>query len=131
MYYTIQFIYYQFFLYNDSCILIYCIELGCDRVVLVLTKPEDTPRTSGKDEWFAARIRKKYPLAAEGLCRRAQRYNEGVARAREYAKQGRALIIAPDDTCGVDTLRRDKEALQRLYTKGYQDAEKIKAFIQN
>ena len=106
-------------------------ELGCDRVVLVLTKPENTPRTSGKDEWFAAGIRKKYPLAAEKLCQRARRYNEEVSRAQEYAKQGRVLIVSPDDTCGVDTLRRSKESLHRLYRKGYHDAEKIKAFIHN
>ena len=106
-------------------------ELGCDRVILILTKPENTPRTSGKDEWFAAGIRKKYPLAAEMLCRRARRYNEGVARALEYAKQGRVLIVSPDDTCGVDTLRRSKESLHSLYRKGYHDAERIKAFIQN
>lgn len=106
-------------------------ELGCDRVVLVLTKPENAPRTSGKDNWFAAGIQKKYPLAAERLRQRARRYNEGVMRAREYVKQGKVLIVAPDDTCGVDTLKRDKEALQRLYSKGYRDAEKIKAFIQN
>ena len=106
-------------------------ELGCDRVVLILTKPENTPRTSGKDEWFAAGIRKKYPLAAESLCRRARRYNEEVTRAREYARQGRVLIVSPDDTCGVDTLRRNKQSLHLLYRKGYRDAEKIKAFIRN
>lgn len=106
-------------------------ELGCDRVVLVLTRPESVPRTPGKDEWFAAGIRKKYPLAAKRLCQRARRYNEGVARAREYAKQGKVLIVAPDDTCGVDTLKRNKESLQRLYVKGYQDAGKIKAFLQD
>lgn len=106
-------------------------ELGCDRVVLVLTKPENIPRTSGKDKWFAAGIRKKYPLAAEGLYQRAQRYNEGVKQAQEYAKQGKVLIVSPDDTCGVDTLRRNKESLQRLYQKGYNDAKKIKAFVQN
>lgn len=104
-------------------------ELGCDRVVLLLTKPENIPRTPGKDEWFAAGIQKKYPLAAKGLRQRAKRYNEGVARAREYAKQGRVLIVAPDDTCGVDTLKRDKRALQRLYMKGYQDGKKIERFI--
>ena len=106
-------------------------ELGCDRVVLILTKPENVPRTSGKDKLFAAGIRKKYPLAAQRLCQRAQRYNEGVARAQEYAKQGRVLIVSPDDTCGVDTLKRSKESLQRLYQKGYHDAERIKAFIRN
>ena len=106
-------------------------ELGCDRMVLILTKPENVPRTSGKDKLFAAGIRKKYPLAAQRLCQRAQRYNEGVARAQEYAKQGRVLIVSPDDTCGVDTLKRNKESLQRLYRKGYHDAKKIKAFVQN
>ena len=105
--------------------------LGCDRVVLILTRPEHVLRTSKQDERFAARIRKRYPLAAEKLCERAQRYNEGVARAQEYAKQGRALIIAPDDTCGVDTLRRDKDALRKLYQKGYHDAQRISTFIKD
>ena len=100
-------------------------ELGCDRVVVILTKPENIPRNSKKDERFAAGIRKKYPLAAERLCERAQRYNEGVALAQKYAKQGSVLIVAPDDTCGVDTLKRDKPALHRLYEKGYADGRRI------
>ena len=50
-------------------------ELGCDRVVVLLTKPENILRNSKKDERLAAGIRKKYPLAAERLCERAQRYN--------------------------------------------------------
>lgn len=106
-------------------------ELGCDRVVLILTKPESEIRHSGKDEKIAALIRKKYPAAAESLCRRAALYNEGVALAQKYARQGRVLIIAPDDTCGVDTLKRDKEALKRLYKKGSHDAHKIVRFLQN
>ena len=72
---------------------------------------------------------KKYPLAAERLCERAQRYNEGVALAQKYAKRGRALIVAPDDTCGVDTLKKDKASLHRLYEKGYTDAQRIKGFL--
>lgn len=103
--------------------------LGCDKVVVILTRPEHVPRSSEQDEKFAARICKKYPVAAEKLCQRAQRYNEGVALAQEYAKQGRALIVAPDDTCGVDTLKRDKESLQRFYEKGYEDGRRIADFI--
>ncbi len=106
-------------------------ELGCDRVVLVLTRPEKVFRSSKQDERFAAGIRKRYPQAAEKLRDRARRYNECVAQAQEYAKQGRVLIIAPDDTCGVDTLRRDKDALQKLYQKGYHDAERISEFIRD
>ena len=103
--------------------------LGCDRVVVILTKPESVLRNSKKDERLAAGIRKRYPVAAEKLCQRAQRYNESVALAQKYAKQGKVLIISPDDTCGVDTLKKDKESLQRLYKKGYSDGKKIKDYL--
>lgn len=104
-------------------------EWGCDKVVLLLTKPRDDVRTPDKDIRFAGRIQKKYPYAAERLKQRADQYNRGVALAKEYESQGRVLIIAPDDTCGVDTLTRDKNALKQLYKKGYRDAEEIKSFL--
>ena len=102
---------------------------GCDRVVLLLTKPENVIRTSEQDEKLAARIQKKYPNAAEKLRQRANRYNEGVALAQEYARQGKVLIVSPDDTCGVSTLSRDPADMKRLYEKGYADGEKIKSFM--
>ena len=105
-------------------------ELGCDLVVLILTKPERKPRGQGSDPKIAKRIQRKYPKAAEQLRLRAQHYNEGVAIAQEYAKQGKVVIISPDDTCGVDTLHKDKESLIKLYNKGYHDGQKIKEFLQ-
>lgn len=102
---------------------------GCDKVVLVLTKPKDILRTIGKDGVFADRIQKKYPHSAERLRNRAEQYNRGVVLAKEYEAQGKALIIAPDDTCGVDTLTRKRDALQKLYEKGYRDAKAIHAFL--
>lgn len=55
--------------------------------------------------------------------------NQSVALAKEYEKQGKLLIISPDDTCGVSTLSREVKSLCRLYEKGYGDAAVIKAFI--
>lgn len=104
-------------------------QLGCDKVVVILTKPEQELRTPKKDEKLASFIRKKYPASAEKLCQRAVRYNESVALAQKYAKQGKVLIIAPDDTCGVDTLKKDKASLQRLYEKGYKDGQKILNYL--
>lgn len=104
-------------------------QMGCDRVIVILTKPEQEPRTPRRDKIIAALIRRKYPEAADKLCQRAQRYNESVALAQEYARQGKALIVAPDDTCGIDTLKKDKAALKRLYEKGYRDGEKISNYL--
>lgn len=104
-------------------------ELGCDKVVLLLTLPEDTVRTPDKDRRLARGIRKRYPQSAAGLERRAQRYNEGVELARRYAAQGKLLIVAPDDTCGVSTLKRNADNMQRLYEKGYGDGAKVVPFL--
>lgn len=103
--------------------------MGCDVVVLLLTKPADTLRTDKKDRILARGIQRRYPMAAQRLRGRAQRYNDGVALARELERQGKLLIVAPENTEGVDTLTRDREALERLYRRGYRDARCIPAFI--
>lgn len=106
-------------------------ELGCDHVVLILTKPEGELRTSDKDERVAALIRRKYPIAAQKLCERAKRYNDTVAAAQKYVQQGKALILSPDDTCGVSTLKKSKDSLQHLYDKGYEDGKRISDFLRS
>lgn len=102
---------------------------GCDVVILLLTKPEATIRNPKNDCKLAHFIRKKYPKSAEKLRNRAKQYNEGVSLAQEYAKQGKLLIVSPDNTCGVDTLSKNKEAIKKLYKKGYNDGIKIKEFL--
>lgn len=102
---------------------------GCEKVVLILTKPKNIVRTSEKDEKLAAGIKKRYPMAAEKLCKRAVRYNGGVELAKQYEKEGKLLILAPDDTCGMDTLTRNLEAMKQMYRKGMKSAEQIKDFL--
>lgn len=104
-------------------------ESGADKVVLILTKPKEVIRKPYKDLTLSA-FMKKYPEAAHQLRHRVDKYNEQVAKAREYEKEGKVLIISPDDTCGVDTLKRDPAALHNLYLKGYLDAQKIQEFIE-
>jgi len=102
---------------------------GCDKVVVILTKPEEFVRNPKRDEKFARRIQKKYPVSAEKLRQRANQYNKELALLKKYREQGNVLIVSPIDTCGVDTLTRDQEALKMFYEKGYQDAGKISEFL--
>ncbi len=102
---------------------------GCEKIVLILTKPKDVLRTPGKDAYAAKLLKKKYPNSSKGLEKRAENYNKGVELAKKLEKEGRAIIVAPDDCCGVDTLKRTKESLDALYNKGYNDAAVIKEFI--
>ena len=98
-------------------------------MIVILTKLENEVRSSKKDEIIASFIKRKYPMSAIQLCQRANQYNKSVKKTQEYAKIGKALIVAPDNTCGVDTLTRDKNAIKQLYEKGYSDGEKIASFL--
>lgn len=102
---------------------------GCDKVVVILTKPRTTVRRARKDNALARLVEKDHPMAAAGLRRRAELYNEQVALAKVYEAQGKALIVAPESTCGMDTLTKDKEAMQRFYEMGRRDGVVIPAFL--
>ena len=103
---------------------------GCDRVVVILTNPVDLVRDPKKDRFPAALLARKYPHAAQQLRIRAQKYNDGVALARHYEQQGKVLIVAPDDCCGIKMLTKNKDSIDAMYRKGYRDAEKIKDFVE-
>lgn len=106
-----------------------CFEAGCDRVVLVLTRPKDFERDPRKDAAATAVIRREFPKAADALSKRALTYNTELWVAKQYEKKGQVLIVAPDDIGGMSTLTRDPEMIDILYHKGYKDAEAIKAFM--
>jgi len=105
------------------------LEMGCDKVVLVLTLPVERERNAKQDNFLANRIQKKYPIAAQKLKQRAELYNTSIKKAKELEKEGKVLIISPDDTCGVSTLSTNQNNLISLYKKGYKDGEKITSFL--
>ena len=104
-------------------------EDGCDKVVLILTRPVDQKREQKKDVMPARLLAKAYPKAAERLLDCYRAYNDGVEIAKEYQKLGKLLIVAPDDICGLSTLSKSHEKLQMMYDKGMRDAEKIGEFL--
>ena len=104
---------------------------GCDRVALILTKPIGLVRSDARDKHLAHLLQSHYPAAAEGLRRRAWRYNTAVQRARELEQQGLVCIIAPDSTEGMSTLTKNRAGLEKMYAKGKQDAEALVRWMQN
>ena len=104
-------------------------DLGCDKVILLVTKPRNFIRSPERDEPLAKFIEKDYPAVAQAVRQRARLYNEEMSMAKLHARTGKVLIVAPDDTCGVSTLTRDPELLHNLYSKGYADGHKIEEFL--
>ena len=102
---------------------------GCDKVIVILTKPRDTVRTSGKDRALAVTIAAEYPKAAETWVNRANVYNRCVEEIFELEKEGKVLIVAPEDIGELKTLSQDHAALEDLYMQGKKAAVAIPDFV--
>ncbi len=104
-------------------------EMGLDKVVLLLTLPENLIRKPDKDRKIANILKRTYPNAAKELETRSEKYNQSIKKAQEYAKEGKVLILSPDDTFGVSTLSKHKEGIRKLFEKGFEEGKKIYDFL--
>lgn len=105
------------------------LEEGCDKLVVILTRPIDTIRKGKFDQFVARLLEKQFPHAAQRIRMRHKKYNEGVAYALKLQEEGRALVVAPDDISGLSTLTRDKKKLAQMYEKGVEDAGRVLDFL--
>ena len=100
-------------------------EAGCDKVIIVLTRPKDYFRESIKDKKFVRLLRRSYPKAARTLAKRAIVYNESLREAIDLEKKNKVIIVAPTYIGNLKTLTQDHEQLENLYEMGRRDAKNI------
>jgi len=103
---------------------------GCDRLILILTRPRDYRRSAENDVRSAKLLRRKYPAAAKALEERAYVYNHQLDAAVRLSKEGKILILAPYSIDGMKTLTRDRTKIRWMYDLGMEDAARIRSFIQ-
>ena len=104
---------------------------GCDKVIVLITRREDYVKPKQKNMRLLGWMLKKYPEIVDRIAHRHEAYNRSIGELRELVRQGRALLVAPADDCGVNTFTKDREAFVRLYGKGYEDGRKVADFIRD
>ncbi len=104
-------------------------ENGCDKVIIILTKPVDAMLNQNRNALGASVLKRKYPQFSKTMKAASDVYSSQLKEALQLQEEGKALILAPDDIMGLGTLTRDKDKLLKLYEKGYHDAQKIKPFL--
>lgn len=105
------------------------LEMGSDRLVIIITKRKDDFRDPERDRRAAGILSRKFPECGKTLSLRAETYNRELREILQLEKEGKAFIFAPDDTCGVTTTRHKAEDIRRLYQHGYDKAKEIKEFL--
>lgn len=91
---------------------------GCDKVLVVLTRPKGYIKECRKsDILIARRIEKKYPAVARALVHRYKKYNRSVKLCEELEKQGRVVILRPEHP--LKSMEKDVKVLRRSWQEGY------------
>ena len=105
------------------------VEQGCDRLVVLLTRPVDYLRPLLDHREVMEKAMSRWPLAYAALLRRGARYNRDIEAVKELEREGKALLVGPADIGGMGTLTKDKAAVERLYHMGYEQGPRILEFI--
>ena len=108
----------------------HALEMGCDRVVVILTRERDYRKEPDGSMRAIARTFKKNPAFVEAMTTRAQRYNENREELFQAEREGKVLVIAPEDTLGCSRTERDTEILRALWQQGYFAGRKLLPQIQ-
>lgn len=99
---------------------------GVDKAVVILTRPKDYFRRARRDLFFVLRLRREYPALARALYKRAETYNRQL---RQILKDENTLVIAPESTLNMKTLKLDLEKMNILYDEGYKKGARIERWL--
>ena len=103
----------------------HALEVGCDRLLVVLTRERDYRKEPDGSIRAIARTFKKNPEFVEAMRTRAERYNQDREELFEAEREGKVLVLAPEDTLGCSRTERDTEILRALWQQGYFAGRKL------
>ena len=111
----------------------HALDMGCDRLVVVLTRERDYSRApSHKQAQMLKRAFAQYPNFLRTMDARADAYNETREELFRLEKEGKLILITPADTTGFSRTERDLTKIRVLWQDGYfaglHTAERVRQF---
>lgn len=97
-------------------------EKGCDKVIVILTRPRGYVKKTEKSVGAAARLYRRFPKLVKSLKNRADSYNRCMKELYQAEREGRVFVIAPEDCLGVGRIEASPKKLGSLYEEGYDQA---------
>ena len=108
----------------DSIPLRKYIDLGYDKIIVVLTRPLDyrkKPSSTALFKWFY----RKYPKLIERWQNRYAEYNQSVEQVIKLQEQQKIFVIRPSQTLAISRLEKDPNKVKAMYELGVHDAKQL------
>lgn len=118
---------------SDSIPLQFMECVGYKRNVVILTQPRSYVKTPNKLMWLMRILLRKYPKLLDAMANRHNMYNDETRYVFEQEKQGKVLVLCPEEPLGISRTEKNIAELQRVYDMGRKLAldrlEEIKKFL--
>ena len=117
----------------DSIPLAFFESIGYERNVVILTQPDGYIKEHNRLMPLMRLGLRKYPQMIEAMDKRHLMYNEEVEYVRQAEREGRCLVIRPQEKLPIGHISHDPEEMQRVYDIGTETGKKylsdIKLFL--
>ena len=107
----------------DSIPILKALEMGYDRIVVVLTQPEGFRKPALTDKNYNKIVKKykNHPRFMKALFNRPDVYNDTLDKIKELEKNKKIFVIRPSKNIDVDPIKKTKDDLQAIYDVGFKD----------
>lgn len=106
---------------SDSIPVDRAIEKGCDKLVVITSKPRDFVKMPEGNRALYSLLCMKYPKIVKALNNRHIMYKSNQDMMFELEKEGKAFLYCPSKNLPMSTYAMDKDANQKLYNLGIRD----------
>ena len=107
-------------------------ELGYDKIIVVLTRPNGYRKKDSQNKAMA-HFYKKYPKFVEAIHNRNQLYNKTLERVEALEKEGKILVIKPSRKVPIKRIEHDRDKIEEQYKLGVEDykecQKKLKEYL--
>ena len=96
------------------------LDLGYDRVIVVLTRPIEYRKKETEMKWLQSRY-KKYPKFMKVISKRNKSYNEKVEKIIKLEKEGKVFCIRPSKRVNIKRIEKNERIILEQYNLGKKD----------
>ena len=119
---------------SDSIPVLKAMEMGCDKVIVVLTRPIEY-RKKKRNSFLIKMFYKKYPNLINTMVNRYKNYNNTVEEIIKLEEEGKIFVIRPSRLVDIKRVEKDPKKLQEMYDLGVSDTisriEELKNYLRS
>ena len=108
---------------SDSIPIDYCESLGYDKIILILTRPENNYKDD-KLNFLYKLVYRKYPNLVERLINMGKDYEVVLKKIKDLENENKIFVIRPPKVLKIGRLEKNEDKIQNVYDIGLSAGKK-------